>query len=92
MFDFHYRFEAFVPRKLRRHGYYVMPVLQGDELIGRLDPKLHRDRGELEIRFIECQPGVRLDRKRRAMLDAAVQRLATFVGAGRIRWPRKAAL
>ena len=66
LFDFYYRFEAFVPKAKRRHGYYVMPILEGDRLIGRLDPKLHRERGELEIRFIEFEKGVSLDRKRRA--------------------------
>jgi uncharacterized protein YcaQ len=92
LFDFHYRFEAFTPKTLRRHGYYVMPILEGEQLIGRLDPKLHRDRGEMEIRFIEFQPGVKLRRQRRAMLDEAVERLAKFVGAERVRWPRKMAL
>ncbi|MBC8105092.1 MAG: YcaQ family DNA glycosylase [Anaerolineae bacterium] len=88
LFDFHYRFEAFVPKANRRHGYYVMPILEGDRLIGRLDPKLHRDRGELEIRFVDFEPGVKVDRKRRASVDKAVQRLADFVDAKTIRWPR----
>ena len=90
LFDFHYRFEAFVPKKLRRHGYYVMPILEGDRLIGRIDPKLHRDRGELEIRFVDFEPGVKVDRKRRPLIEEAVRRLAAFVGVDRVRWPRKA--
>ena len=89
LFDFHYRFEAFVPKKLRRHGYYVMPILECDRLIGRLDPNLHRDRDELEIRFVDFEPGVKVDRKRKAAVDDAVQRLADFVDAKTIRWSKR---
>ena len=45
LFNFDYRFEAFVPEPQRRHGYYVLPILEGERLVGRLDPKLHRERG-----------------------------------------------
>lgn len=89
LFDFHYRFEAFVPKAQRRHGYYVMPILEGGRLIGRLDPKLHRDREELEVRFVDFEPGVKVDRKRKAALDEAVQRLASFVGGKTVRWPKR---
>src|SRR5262249_40931846 len=41
-FGFDYRFEAFTPPAKRRYGYYVLPILEGERLVGRLDPKLHR--------------------------------------------------
>jgi uncharacterized protein YcaQ len=66
-----------------------MPILEGDRLIGRLDPKLHRDRDELEIRFVDFEPAVKVDRKRKAAVDDAVQRLANFVDAKTIRWPKR---
>ena len=59
LFNFDYRFEAFVPEPQRRHGYYVMPILEGERLVGRLDPKLHRERGLLEVRALWWEPGVR---------------------------------
>lgn len=81
LFGFDYRFEAFVPGHQRRHGYYVLPILEGERLIGRLDPKLHRDRGLLEIRALWWEPGVRESKGRQAALEAALDRLARQVGA-----------
>ena len=81
LFGFDFRFEAFVPAAQRRHGYYVMPLLEGERLVGRIDPKLHRAADRLEVRSVRWEPGVRPSRRRRAALDAAVGRLAALVGA-----------
>lgn len=83
LFGFDYRFEAFVPAPRRRYGYYVLPILEGERLVGRLDPKLHRDRGLLEVRQVWWEPGVRDGRARRKKLETALDRLARFVGAER---------
>lgn len=82
LFGFDYRFEAFVPAPQRRWGYYILPILEGERLIGRLDPKLRRDEGVLEIRQLWWEPGVRDAKGRRAALEAAVERLARLTGAG----------
>jgi len=83
LFGFDYRFEAFVPAPQRRYGYYVLPILEGERLIGRLDPKLHRERGLLEIRQIWWEPKVRESPVRRRKLELALERLARLVGAER---------
>lgn len=83
LFGFDYRFEAFVPAARRQHGYYVMPILEGERLVGRLDPKLHRDRGLLEIRNVWWEPKVKESKGRLAALAAALDRLARQVGAER---------
>jgi len=84
LFGFDYRFEAFVPAKKRVYGYYVLPLLEGDAFVGRMDPKAHRDRGVLEIKGVWWEPGVRATPRRRAMLDEAVDRLRAFVDAARV--------
>ena len=80
-FGFDYRFEAFTPEPKRTYGYYVLPILEGDRLVGRLDPKLHRDRGLLEVRGLWWEPGVRPTKTRLHLLHAALDRLAVHLGA-----------
>jgi hypothetical protein len=86
-FGFDYRFEAFVPEPKRQYGYFVLPILEGDRLVGRLDPKLHRDRGLLEIKGLWWEPGIRSTKARKRGLDEALQRMAQFVGAEEIQLP-----
>jgi uncharacterized protein YcaQ len=83
LFGFDYRFEAFVPGEHRVHGYYVLPILEGERLIGRLDPKVHREAGLLEVKGLWWEPKVRETKGRRAALEAALDRLAKRVGAER---------
>ncbi|HVG28333.1 MAG TPA: crosslink repair DNA glycosylase YcaQ family protein, partial [Pyrinomonadaceae bacterium] len=81
LFGFDYRFEAFVPGPQRRFGYYVLPVLEGDRLVGRIDPKFERAEGLLKVRRVYWEPGVRATRGRVKGLKEAAERLANFIGA-----------
>ena len=80
LFGFSYRFEAFTPEAKRRYGYYVLPVLDADRLVGRCDAKLHRKRSALEIKGLWWEPG-RGSKKDRRRFEAAAGRLASFVDA-----------
>ena len=82
-FGFDYRFEGFVPAAKRRHGYYVMAILDGEQLVGRFDPRFDRSRGVLEIRRVRWEPGVRPSAARRQRLERAIERLAVQIGADR---------
>jgi uncharacterized protein YcaQ len=50
LFDFEYTWEVYTPAHKRRWGYYVLPILYGDNLVARLDPKLDRTTMTLEIK------------------------------------------
>jgi len=49
LWDFVYRNEIYVPKQKHRFGSYVMPVLAGERLIGRVMPRMDRKRGELVV-------------------------------------------
>jgi uncharacterized protein len=50
LFDFDYKWEVYVPAPKRRWGYYVLPILYGDDLVARLEPKLDRETMTLQIK------------------------------------------
>jgi uncharacterized protein YcaQ len=82
--DFDYRIEIYVPKPKRVYGYYVLPFLLGDQLVGRCDLKTDRQEGVLRLLGAFAQPGV--DEKVIAGdLAAELQQLATMVGVDRVK-------
>jgi uncharacterized protein YcaQ len=75
LFDFRYRLEMYVPKTKREYGYYVLPLLVGDRIVGRAEPRFDRKTSTLELL------GAWGDTSR---LDEALCGLAAFLGAERI--------
>jgi uncharacterized protein YcaQ len=84
LFNFDYRFEAFVPAAKRVFGYYVLPMLEGDRLIGRVDLKTDRQEDVLRVKGVWWEDGFKATRRRKSMLDAELESLAAFVGVSRV--------
>jgi uncharacterized protein YcaQ len=88
LFGFDYRFEAFVPESKRAYGYYVLPILEGEKIVGRLDPKFHRNRSLLEVKGLWWESAVKTTKARKRALEAAIERLAVFIGAADVHFPK----
>jgi uncharacterized protein YcaQ len=72
LFGFHYRLEMYVPKAKREYGYYVLPILVGDRIVGRIEPRLDRKTRTLEVL------GAWGDTSR---ADEALASLASWLGA-----------
>ena len=87
LFGMRYRMEIYVPKHLRARGYWAMPILHRDELIGTVDPRMDRAHERLEVLSLRLEPGAPRDHATRRAIEDAVTDLATFAGATDVSWP-----
>ena len=80
VWGYRYSWEIYTPVVKRKYGYYVLPMLWGDRLIGRIEPKADRKAKTLTVQNVWLEPGVRRTKKLSGQIDRAVQRLARFNG------------
>ena len=85
LFGFRYRIEIYTPAHLRSRGFWAMPVLHGDRIIGSVDPRLDRASGELLVNKVVLEPDAPANAMR--AISRSVAELADFVEAARVRWP-----
>ncbi len=78
LFDFSYTWEVYIPAAKRKFGYYAMPILAGDRLIGRMDPRLDRARARLDIQLLQIEPGIRWTKTLCDRLFRALHAFAQF--------------
>jgi uncharacterized protein YcaQ len=90
LFGFDYVWEVYVPAARRRHGYYVLPVLFGDRLVGRIEPRLERKSGVLAILGVWFEAGFSPMEEPHFVpaLAEALRAYREFVGARSLSWPR----
>ncbi len=83
LFGFVYRLEMFVPAARRQYGYYVLPILHRDRLVGRIEPVFDRKARVLEIKGVWMESGAPDDAGE--SVAASLRNLADWLGAGEIR-------
>ena len=88
LFGMRYRMEIYVPKHLRVRGFWAMPILHGEDLIGTVDPKVDRERGVLEVLSLRLERDAPRDKATRRAIESAVEDLAAFAGATDVTWPK----
>ena len=90
LWGFDWRWEIYTPKAKRRWGYYVLPILYGDEFAGRIEPRYERSSRTLRILGITFEDGdaAMEDPRFLPALAEAVEAYRVFVGADRLTWPR----
>ncbi|MEV6901211.1 crosslink repair DNA glycosylase YcaQ family protein [Amycolatopsis sp. NPDC051372] len=84
LWDFEFRTEMYVPKAKRRYGYYVLPILHGDRLIGRVAPRADRRRGVIELEGVYAEPGA--PARAGTAVRRAIAELAAFTGTERVEY------
>ena len=71
----------YVPKAKREYGYYVLPILHGDRIVGRIDPVFDRKTRVLRVNAVYPEDGVRFPT---AALERVLRSLGRWLGAEKI--------
>ncbi|MFL5980659.1 MAG: DNA glycosylase AlkZ-like family protein, partial [Gaiellaceae bacterium] len=88
LFDFDYVWELFIPPAKRRWGWYVLPILFGDRLVGRIEPRIDRASGQVQVLDLWWEDGFS-PRRSESFVDAMRDALGAylrFAAATRLEW------
>lgn len=88
LFGFSYRLECYTPAPKRQYGYFVLPLLHRGRLVGRMDAKMHRKTGVLEVIALFLEEGVSPSLQLEKGLQRAITDFARWQGAQRITFSR----
>jgi uncharacterized protein YcaQ len=89
LFDFDFVWEGFFKPEKRRWGYYVLPILFRDRFVGRIEPRIEREQGRVDVLGVWWEDGF-APRRADGFVDAmrgALRAYLGFAGADRVEWP-----
>ena len=89
MWDFDFTIEIYVPQVQRKYGYYVMPILHGDRLVGRVDPRMDRTTNTLIVNAVYAEPHAQDDPQVADSTARVIEDLGRFLGARHVRYGRR---
>jgi uncharacterized protein YcaQ len=84
LFNFSYRLECYTPAPKRQYGYFVLPLLHKGQLVGRMDAKMHRKTGTLDIIALYLEDGVKTTATLEKGLSSAISEFARWQGANSV--------
>jgi uncharacterized protein YcaQ len=84
VWDYQYSWEIYTPAEKRKYGYYVLPMLYGEKMAGRIEATADRKAETLVVKNIWYEPGIHQTKKLNAAVDAAIGRLAKLNNCSRI--------
>jgi hypothetical protein len=87
LFDFEYALEMYKPAAKRRWGYFALPVLHADRLVGKVDATADRKRSVLEVNAVH--EDVRFTRAMAQAVESELEALASWLGLGEVALPRR---
>ena len=88
LWEFDFSIEIYVPKKKRKVGHYVLPILHEDQLIGRIDPKMDRKTGVQHINNMYHEKDASMTHRTGKQIASAIEDLGMFLGAKKIETPR----
>jgi len=85
LFDFRFRLEIYMPKAKREFGFFVLPILRADRLVGRIDPTFDRKAGVLRVNAVYAEPDAKPADGEAAR--RAIEELAGWLEATDVAWP-----
>lgn len=85
LFGFRFRLEIYVPAAKREYGYYVMPILHGEQLVGRIDAAMDRPAGIFRVNAVYAEADAP---DAWPAVERAIEELARWLGAESVALPR----
>jgi len=87
IFNFEYKWEAYIPKHQRKYGHYVLPILYGDKFIGRIEPR-QVDK-TLEIRGLWLEPNFQWNKAVNKLFYSYLKNFKDYLGTQTIKWLRE---
>ena len=78
LWGFRYSWEIYTPADKRKYGYYTLPVLWGEQFIGRIEAAADYKNGILRVKNLWLEPGIRMTKKLRTAVERTLTRFSKF--------------